>query len=336
MEVIRRLGLKAVKKILGREDAVKVKLVREGASMPSRGSDGAAGWDVFAVQSFTIPAGESLLVNTGVSLELPRGTYARLAPRSGLMIKGIEIGPGLVDRDYRGEVRALVINRSGVEFSMTAGDRFCQLVFERIYEGGLVLTPELGETQRGFNGFGSTGLRSLNAEPTALSSRGESLRRRATGGTQGDGLERCAGRDDGGPQLLSSEGFESSVQPVSSEGLDGSVQPVSSEGLDGSVQPRSSEGDLLDPRVLWHTEWGSVYHKTPKCLKGCYKAFKLEACEKCFGPGEWPPTGEVRVAGHIAHSVLIDHGTGHRSSRKVLTPCRQCVHSKNEGGACVG
>ena len=74
VEVIRRLGLKAVKKILGREDAVKVKLVREGASMPSRGSDGAAGWDVFAVQSFTILAGESLLVNTGVSLELPRGT----------------------------------------------------------------------------------------------------------------------------------------------------------------------------------------------------------------------------------------------------------------------
>ena len=239
------------------------------------------------------------------------------------MIKGIEIGPGVVDRDYRGEVRALVINRSGVEFSMIAGDRSGQLVFERIYEGGLVLTSELGETQRGFNGFGSTGLRSLNAEPTALSS-SESLRRRATGGTQGDGLERCAGRDDGGPQLLSSEGFESGVPPVSSE------------GFDGSVQPRSSESDLLDPGVLWHTEWGSVYHKTQKCLKGRYKAFKLEACEKCFGPGEWPPTGEVRVAGHIAHSVLIDHGTGHRSSRKVLAPCRQCFHSKNEGGACVG
>lgn len=69
-------------------------------------------------------------------------------------LSGIEVGPGVTDRDYRGEIRALIINRSGAEFTAKPGDRICQLVIEKIYEGTTVLVPELGASQRGSSGFG--------------------------------------------------------------------------------------------------------------------------------------------------------------------------------------
>ena len=90
---------------------------------------------------------------------MPRGTYGRIAPRSGLAAKhGVDVGAGVIDADYRGEVKILLINHSDVKFDIKKGDRIAQLVLERISLAELNEVSELEETQRGQKGFGSTGV----------------------------------------------------------------------------------------------------------------------------------------------------------------------------------
>ena len=110
-------------------------VTRENASacLPTRGSDGAAGYDLSCNADIVIEPGERRLVPTGVSIELPAGTYGRIAPRSGLAVRhGIQVGAGVVDADYRGEVKVLLFNQGSETFSATIGDRIAQLVIECI------------------------------------------------------------------------------------------------------------------------------------------------------------------------------------------------------------
>ncbi|KAH8914328.1 dUTP diphosphatase, partial [Atractiella rhizophila] len=105
-----------------------------------------------------IAAGARHLVKTGMAIAVPSGCYGRVAPRSGLAVKhGITTGAGVVDEDYRGEVRVLLFNLSAQSFSIKRGDRIAQLVLERIYTPEVVEVQELSETVRGEDGFGSTG-----------------------------------------------------------------------------------------------------------------------------------------------------------------------------------
>lgn len=87
------------------------------AKAPTRGSEFAAGYDMYASEDKVIAARGRALVKTGVSIAIPEGTYARVAARSGLAVKhGIDVGAGVVDYDYRGEVRVLLFNHSDEEF----------------------------------------------------------------------------------------------------------------------------------------------------------------------------------------------------------------------------
>lgn len=94
----------------------------------------------------------------GIKIAIPNNTYCRIAPRSGLAVKhGIDVGAGVIDADYRGELAVILFNFGDKEFSVNKGDRIAQMVVERISYADVVEVDELCETQRGASGFGSTG-----------------------------------------------------------------------------------------------------------------------------------------------------------------------------------
>ncbi|KAL2849148.1 dUTP diphosphatase [Aspergillus pseudoustus] len=135
-----------------------VKKLTPSARAPTRGSAFAAGYDLYASKEIVIPAKGKALVDTGLAIAVPEGTYGRIAPRSGLASKHfIDTGAGVIDADYRGEVKVLLFNFSDVDFKVQEGDRVAQLVLERIYTPEVAVVEELAESVRGAGGFGSTG-----------------------------------------------------------------------------------------------------------------------------------------------------------------------------------
>ncbi|KAK3694724.1 dUTPase-like protein [Podospora appendiculata] len=136
-----------------------VKKLSDKARLPTRGSAFAAGYDLYASKDTTVPARGKALVDTDISMAVPAGTYGRIAPRSGLASKNfIDTGAGVIDADYRGQVKVLLFNHSEADFSVKEGDRVAQLVLERIYTPDVVEVQELEESVRGAGGFGSTGV----------------------------------------------------------------------------------------------------------------------------------------------------------------------------------
>jgi dUTP pyrophosphatase len=138
---------------------MNVQLLDQNATVPSRATEGSAGYDLSALESGYIePMGRAVL-RTGISIELPPGTYGRVAPRSGLSVKhGIHVGAGVIDRDYRGEVCVLLYNLGSHRFEYSAGDRIAQLIVEKIHTPIVIVKDQLDDTKRGAGGFGSTGL----------------------------------------------------------------------------------------------------------------------------------------------------------------------------------
>ena len=132
------------------------------AIIPTKGSPGSAGYDLYAAKDTVIKSSEWGLVKTGIALQIPNDCYARVAPRSGLAYKhGINVGAGVIDCDYRAEIGVILFNHSKEnDFIVNKGDRIAQLIFEKIYtcEPEEVSYEELTETRRGTGGFGSTGV----------------------------------------------------------------------------------------------------------------------------------------------------------------------------------
>ena len=112
-------------------DVLKVKKLKENAALPERKTPGAIGYDLFSYEEKIIKENERILVGTGIAIELPKGVYGRIAPRSGLALKkGIDIGAGVIDPDYRGEIKVLLLNNSKNECTIKKGDRIAQLIME--------------------------------------------------------------------------------------------------------------------------------------------------------------------------------------------------------------
>lgn len=165
------------KRVYGSEfKFVKFKLLRPGAIMPRRATDGSGAFDVFAAEDGHLEAGEKSFIHTGVAHDLPgllyMNTYTQegecwfvpirfqtvLFDRSGLGKKGIRLSFGcLIDNDYRGEIHLSIENASGAPFDWKAGDRLVQMTYIPMYAGGTEETQVLSETNRGAGGFGSTG-----------------------------------------------------------------------------------------------------------------------------------------------------------------------------------
>jgi dUTP pyrophosphatase len=141
------------------------KRLREDATLPTHGSDGAIGLDLYAVPEghvAYIPIGSRLAVPTGLAVAIPKGWYGRLAPRSGLALKhGIDVLAGVIDNDYRGEIKVILVNFGDTAFDIRTGDRIAQLILERAdrFNPVWAVDNELPDTRRGTGGFGSTGVR---------------------------------------------------------------------------------------------------------------------------------------------------------------------------------
>ena len=145
------------------EDVVVMKIFKrtEDAVTPIRASFLAAGFDLFSAISVLIPPKSKALIPTDLSVAIPVGCYGRIAARSGLALKHhIDVGAGVIDADYRGNVGIVLFNHSYNEsFQVKKGDRVAQLICEKIAMPILQecnTLEELSITQRGVNGFGST------------------------------------------------------------------------------------------------------------------------------------------------------------------------------------
>ncbi len=131
----------------------------EGAGeLPAYSSAGSAGADLFAVQGLEIPPGGRAAVPTDLALAIPEGCVGLIWPRSGLALShGIDVLAGVVDSDYRGEVRVVLVNHGAEPWRVARGDRIAQLLVQRVERARFVRRASLSGTTRGASGFGSTG-----------------------------------------------------------------------------------------------------------------------------------------------------------------------------------
>ena len=128
--------------------------------MPEYKTAGAACADCYArlVRPFiTIPNKATTLINLGFAIELPEGYEAVIRPRSGLSKMGIVVATGTIDADFRGEVKACITNNTGGDFDIKNLERICQMKIQKAERFEFEAVDELSETERGENGFGSTG-----------------------------------------------------------------------------------------------------------------------------------------------------------------------------------
>jgi dUTP pyrophosphatase len=163
------------------DNLVKFKLLHPSATLPKRGTDGSGGFDFFVPEDGELAPGEKKLISSGVAHDLPPSIYLQslipdefgnsrkthievriqgiLFDRSGLgSKKGIRLSfTGLIDNDYRGEIKLSMENVGKEPFSWKSGERLCQIGYALLYAGDAVHTDALVETARGAGGFGSTG-----------------------------------------------------------------------------------------------------------------------------------------------------------------------------------
>jgi dUTP pyrophosphatase len=142
---------------------LKVKILREGVTLPKYQTDHSAGLDLCACidKDIILMPGERVLVPTGISIELPDGYEAQVRPRSGLAINhGVTVlnSPGTIDPDYRGEVKVILINLGKEPFVIKNGMRIAQMVISKFERVEVEVVEELSQTRRGEGGFGSTGV----------------------------------------------------------------------------------------------------------------------------------------------------------------------------------
>jgi dUTP pyrophosphatase len=134
-------------------------LLGEGARLPAYGSTSAAGADLCASEPLVIGAGARAAVPTGLRVAIPPGHVGLVWPRSGLAVRhGIDTLAGVIDADYRGEVKVVLVNHGSEPFTIAAGDRIAQLLLQRVERAAFRAAETLDDTARGEAGFGSTGV----------------------------------------------------------------------------------------------------------------------------------------------------------------------------------
>lgn len=137
---------------------IKIKQIENGI-LPIYRREGDVCMDCCSRKQILVLAGSRRTVPLGFALELPSNYEAIVRPRSGLSKDGIDVAIGTIDSNYRGEVMACIINNSEEDFQIEAGDRICQLAVREVPQVTLQLVSQLSETERGENGFGSSGMR---------------------------------------------------------------------------------------------------------------------------------------------------------------------------------
>ncbi|MFS0865219.1 dUTP diphosphatase [Fredinandcohnia sp. 179-A 10B2 NHS] len=141
---------------------LKIKLLHEDAKLPYQANPGDAGLDLFSAEEKIIKPGESALLKTGLTIELPSGTEAQVRPRSGLALRHsvtVLNSPGTIDEGYRGEIGVILINHGKEDFFVEKHMRIAQMVIAPVFKVNILEVDELGVSERGIGGFGSSGMK---------------------------------------------------------------------------------------------------------------------------------------------------------------------------------
>ena len=136
---------------------VDVKLL-DGAREPFKATYSSAGYDLFAYKTVTSEPKSVVPISTGCIFQIPQGYFGRILPRSGLALRNnLTTDAGVIDSDFRGVVHVLLRNNSDTAFVIEQGQRIAQIVYLKCEDVIFVKKSELSESERGINGFGSTG-----------------------------------------------------------------------------------------------------------------------------------------------------------------------------------
>lgn len=136
---------------------LQVKLLSQNARLPTKGSADAAGYDLYAAAEVAIPPASKALIPTDIAVSMPEGVYGRIAARSSVAAKyHVDVGAGVIDRDYRGNLKILLFNHSKENFLIRKGDRVAQLILEKYFAAPIRQVARLEDTVRNNGGFGSS------------------------------------------------------------------------------------------------------------------------------------------------------------------------------------
>ena len=234
-----RFGFDYLKNLCRSGHELKVKLLDDAATLPTRGTEGSAGLSLCSIEDVRIASGDYALIRTGIAVELPYGTYGRIATRSALATKGLEVGAGVVDRDFRGEIKVLIHNRSGMEFWVRTGDQVAQLIVEKVMEVQVTEVENLTATTRGVTSLSHTNVADPSMGTTSFSSRGLRKVGRVIGSYEGG-----SSATNGEPTSSSSGSFQPSpmsLNPASSQRMETSQPSSLSQNLSLSQNPSLSQ-----------------------------------------------------------------------------------------------
>lgn len=132
-------------------------ILDENARIPTKAHEDDAGFDIYAREEKTVPAGSSAIFDTGVHIELPKNTVGMLKSKSGLNVKHGITSEGVIDCGYTGSITVKLYNHSKEDYTVHEGDKISQLVVLPYISLKLEIADELDKTDRGTGGFGSTG-----------------------------------------------------------------------------------------------------------------------------------------------------------------------------------
>jgi len=138
--------------------SIQVKKVNPDAKLPSKAHDTDAGFDLYAEKYSSISAGETRLIGTGIAMAIPRGYVGLIWDRSSMGVKGLHRFGGVIDSDYRGEIKVCIHNASQESYTIGEGDKIAQLIIQAAPSFFLKEVDSLEETERGGKGFGSSGI----------------------------------------------------------------------------------------------------------------------------------------------------------------------------------
>lgn len=173
---IKNIPIKKNNHPLKTNNQLKIQLLSKDAKIPTRGSKRAAGLDLSSSKNEVIPPQSQKLIPTDLAIKAPSGTYARIAPRSGLALKKfIDVGAGVIDEDYTGPVGVVLYNHAQQPFEIKKGDKIAQVILEKNVIMEPTIVESLEKTERGNNGFGSTGTRMKGQGTVAIDKQQESF-----------------------------------------------------------------------------------------------------------------------------------------------------------------
>ena len=137
---------------------ISVQLLDNNAKVPTKANINDAGFDLYSILDTVIPPKQRKTVRTGIAIQMPDHLAGLIWPRSGLSVKqGIDVLAGVVDSGYRGEIMVCLYNTSDEVVGINTGDRIAQIIFQEVPRVTMEVHDTLGSSQRGDNGFGSSG-----------------------------------------------------------------------------------------------------------------------------------------------------------------------------------